>query len=175
MNSLKMWLTKLRISNALDDGKPLPPDVARAVAQSPELRRFAENVGIADESLKEAHSAAAPDSLHAAIMFAVRSAQAAGARTRQPLRRHLTPASAVGLLILLCLGVFVASHFSHSPAADPNSAVPSSLSLASTTLETGRDWVHTMPSAALAPLNDEMLRLNRDLTNAQNYLLASLP
>ena len=39
----------------------------------------------------------------------------------------------------------------------------------------GDQMVRTMPSAVVAPLSDELERLNRDLDKTAKFLLASLP
>lgn len=174
---MKIWLTKLRISNTLDGDKPLPPSIQRALATSPELRHFAENVASLDKALKNTRPApAAPAGLHAAILRAVCSAETTGvAETSgwEKFWQRLVPVSALGLLILL--GVLGVGRFFRTPPVVPSSASSPSLALAGSTLETGDELVRTAPSAAFSPLSDEMRRLNRDLTSAQNYLLASLP
>ena len=171
---MKTWLTKFRISNALDNRKSLPPAVERAVAQSEELRRFAEIAADLDQALK--NSRPVPEisaSLHAAIMRAVRAAEPEPAYDWQKIWPRLIPATALALLVLL--GIFGASDFSRQPAAILQPAELSSLAVASSVLETGGQLIHEMPDAALSPLNEEMQRLNRDLDGAKNFLLASLP
>ena len=194
---MKTWFTKWKISNALDEGKPLPPSVQRAMANSAELRRFAENTAALDETLKNTRPApTAPSGLHAAVLRAVRSAENAGAAEFsgwEKFRQRLIPVSALGLLMILGLlgtdryfrpppvsgtGVSpVSLHSEMAPGSETHGqdARATTLALASSTLETGDELVQTAPTAALAPLSDEMLRLNRDVINAQNYLLASLP
>ena len=171
---MKTWLTKFRISNALDNRKSLPPAVERAVAQSEELRCFAEIAADLDQALK--NSRPEPEtsaSLHAAIMRAVRAAEPEPAYDWQKIWPRLIPAAALALLVLL--GIFGASDYSRQPAAILQPAELSSLAVASSVLETGGQLIHEMPDAALSPLNEEMQRLNRDLDGAKNFLLASLP
>ena len=174
---MKTWFIKLRISNALDEGKPLPQSIKRAMANSAELRRFAENTAALDETLKNTRPApAAPAGLHAAILRAVRSAESverAESSGWEKFRQRLIPVSALGLLMIL--GLLGTDRFYRQPAVVAPPASSSSFALASTTLETGDELVQAAPTAALAPLSDEMRRLDRDVTNAQNYLLASLP
>ena len=171
---MKTWLTKLKISNALDDRKPLPPDVERAVAESAELRRFADNSADLDRAFKKSRPAPQTSArLHATIMRAVRSAESAPAFDWQKIWPRLIPATALALLVLL--GVFGASHFSRQPTVVLQPVGMSSLADASSALEMSGKLVRELPDAALSPLNDEMLRLNRDLTSVQNFLLASLP
>ena len=171
---MKTWLTKFRISNALDNRKSLPPAVERAVAQSEELRRFAEIAADLDQALK--NSRPVPEtsaSQHAAIMRAVRTAEPEPAYDWQKIWPRLIPATALALLVLL--GIFGASNYSRQPAAILQPAELSSLAVASSVLETGGKLIHEMPDAALSPLSDEMQRLNRDLDGAKKFLLASLP
>lgn len=171
---MKTWLTKWRISNALDERKPLPPAVERALAESAELRRFAADAAAVDQTLtKTRPEPTAPASLHASIMRAVHSAESSEHPGWQNFWPRLIPASALALLILL--SIFGVHRFSHPAAVISPVAETSSLAIASSALETGGNLVRAMPGAALSPLSDEMVRLNRDLTNAQNYLLASLP
>ena len=171
---MKTWLTKFRISNALDNRKSLPPAVERAVAQSEELRRFAEIAADLDQALK--NSRPVPEtsaSLHAAIMRAVRTAEPEPAYHWQKIWPRLIPATALALLVLL--GIFGASNYSRQPAAILQPAELSSLAVASSVLETGGQLIQEMPDAALSPLNEEMQQLNRDLDGAKKFLLASLP
>ena len=171
---MKTWLTKFRISNALDNRKSLPPAVERAVAQSEELRRFAEIAADVDQALK--NSRPVPEisaSLHAAIMRAVRAAEPEPAYDWQKIWPRLIPATALALLVLL--GIFGASNYSRQRAAILQPTELSSLAVASSVLETGGQLIQEMPDAALSPLSDEMQRLNRDLDGAKKFLLASLP
>lgn len=173
---MKTWLAKLKISSALDDRKPLPPDIERPVAESEELRRFADNSADLDQGLKNSR----PDlktsaSLHAAIMRAVRAAEPvrAPAFDWQKIWGRWIPATALASLILLVF--FAVSHNSHRSELPAKPAALSTFADASSAVETGGKLVRELPDAALSPLNDERLRLNRDLANAQKFLLASLP
>ena len=171
---MKSWLTKFRISSAIDERKPLPPTFARAVAQSAELRRFVENMAVLDEALKTARpTPVASASLHAGILRAIQSAEAADTDGWEQFQSRLIPASALGLVILI--GVFGVVRPYRS--LETVSLAPGSPTVAvvSTALETGGEIVRTVPSITVSPLSDELARLNRDVTNAQNYLLASLP
>ena len=171
---MKTWLTKFRISNALDNRKSLPPAVESAVAQSEEVRRFAEIAADLDQALKNSRPApqtAAP--LHAAIMRAVWAAEPEPADDWQKIWPRLIPATTLALLVLL--GIFGASNFFRHPATILQPAELSSLAVASSVMETGGKLVREMPDAALSPLSEEMQRLNLDLASAQKFLLASLP
>src|SRR5579859_2403227 len=59
---MKSWLTKFRISNALDAGKPLPERLRRRIAAEPELERFVDCAGAFGRSLRS--GAVAVPSLH---------------------------------------------------------------------------------------------------------------
>ena len=50
-----------------------------------------------------------------------------------------------------------------------------SLAAAQSALEMGGQMARAMPAAMVSPLTDELNRVNRDLTNTANFLLASLP
>ena len=171
---MKTWLARWKISTALDDRKPLPPAVERAVAESEELRRFADNSADLDRALKKSQpEPETSTTLHAAIMRAVRSAEPARTFDWQKIWPRLIPAA--GLTLLVVLGIFGASHFSREPTAVSPPLGRPSLADASSALETGGRLVREMPDAALSPLNEEMRRLDRDLSNVQKFLLASLP
>ena len=169
---MRTWLTKLKISHALDQRKPLPPAAQQAIVRSTDLRQFTENVLAVDRALKKNIPAPAPENLHAGIMRAVRSAESAPDSGWKIWRAQLIPASALGVLLLLVAFGMLRSARQVRVAAPDKAA---SLALASATLDAGRALVRTAPEAALDPLATEMRRLNRDLENAQNYLLAAIP
>lgn len=171
---MKTWLTKWKISNALDDRQSLSPAIKRAVAQSEELRRFAETAAGVDQALKNPRpTTETPASLHAAVMRAVRNAEPEPTFDWQKFWPRLLPATAVALLVLL--GIFGASHFFRPTTVVSQPAESSSLDIASSALETGGTFVRAMPAATLSPLNDEMRRLRRDLDGTKKFILASLP
>jgi hypothetical protein len=106
-------------------------------------------------------------SLHASIMRAVRASNRAAAAENRPLWPRWIPVSGVALLSILavCLAVLFASH----PAARRQPAV------ASSALELGGTLMRQAPEAAISPLNDEMQKLDHDLSNVKEFLMASLP
>jgi len=57
----------------------------------------------------------------------------------------------------------------------PETHESKSLIAAASALEVGGQVTHTLPSAVVAPLSDELQGLNQDLDNAAQYLLASMP
>ena len=171
---MKTWLTKFRISNTLDTGKPWPPAVQRAVAQSEELRHFAENAAALHQALKNSQpEPTVSASLHTSIMRAVRTAESSPVFSWQDSWPRLIAAPTLALLVLL--GVAAAIHFSRPPGAGSGHSESSSLAAASSALDLGGKLVREMPDAALSPLSEEMQRLNLDLASAQKFLLASLP
>ena len=171
---MKTWLTKFRISNTLDTGKPWPPAVQRAVAQSEELRHFAENAAALHQALKNSQpEPAVSASLHTSIMRAVRTAEPTPVFSWQIFWPRLIPVSA--LVVLVFIGVFAVNNFSRHPDAGSKHVESSSLAAASSALDLGGKLVREMPDAALSPLSDEMQRLNHNLASAQKFLLASLP
>ena len=60
------------------------------------------------------------------------------------------------------------------PVAPPAQGTQS-LAAATTALEMSGQLAQTVPSAVVAPLSDELARLNRDLDNTAQFILASLP
>jgi hypothetical protein len=170
---MKNWLTKLKISHALDQRKPLPPAAQQAIARSTDLRQFTENVLAVDRALTKTISVPAPENLHAHIMRAVRSAESVPDTGWKIWPARLVPASALALL--LCLTVFGMVRSSRPPASATAPDKSASLAFASATLDAGSAWVRAAPQAALEPLTTEMRGLNHDLENAQNYLLAAVP
>ncbi len=171
---MKTWLAKYRISNALDDRKPLPPSIEQAMAQSEELRNFADTTTGLDQALKNSRpELEAPVSLHAAIMRAVQAAEPEPAFDWQKIWPRLIPTAAIALLVLL--GIFGAEHFYHPTTAVPQPAESPIFTAASSALETGGALVRAVPRAALSPLNEEIRRLNRDLDGTKKLILASLP
>jgi hypothetical protein len=167
---MKSWMAKLRISMALDSDQPPAAWMRRKPSASAELRGIEEEMVALDRGLKEtAPRAEAPASLHQSIMQAVRAANRPVAAPRQPsvLRWVPVPVFAV-LLVLVVVWVL------QSPVRPPvQTAQP--LAAATTALHLGNQVVRTMPTAVVAPLSDELDRLNRDLDKTAQFLLASLP
>lgn len=171
---MKNWLIKWRISNALDQRTTLPQKALRAMARSVELQRFAGNAAAVDAALRKGPPAGAgPDDLHDRIMRAIQSAETVQALPHREFRARLVPLAALGSLVLL--GIATAVYCSRPNAGAPLPGGTSSLTIASTTLETGGEWITTAPGAALSPLSEEMSRLDHDLEGVQEHLLASVP
>jgi hypothetical protein len=122
---------------------------------------------ILDEALRGSVPASEmPPALHASIMDAVRLAgPPAPPMRKQSIARWLL-APAVALLVCAVW----AWHFGSRPAA-PHIA----FERAGSALATSREMARAVPGAALAPLTQEWQRLNQDLDNTTQFLLAALP
>jgi hypothetical protein len=161
---MKSWLAKFRISAALDAGKPLPESLRRSVASDPELERFTRRTEALGRALRR--PAAANPALHDSIMRAVRAA----ARQEQPLRAPwaawwAVPAS-IAALVVIC---FWFGFHRQAPPGGP------SLDGAVMVLEMSEKMPNAMPSFMMAPLSDEWARVDHDLQNTTQVLLASFP
>ena len=167
---MKSWLAKMKLSAALDAGPKPSPSRRPGSNRSDELRRFEQELTTLDATLRgTAPRAQAPASLHHSIMRAVQTAKqpAAALAPLAFLRWMAVPAGAALVLLL-------AWHGLRAPANKPAPATQS-LTTAAAALEAGGQIALIVPSAVVAPLSDELQRPNRDLDNAAQYLLASLP
>jgi hypothetical protein len=169
-------LLKFLVSKSLDDAKPLPPSLRRRLRHSGELCRFAQDAETIGQTLKASSPEnSAPPWLHQSIMMAIMRSDAQAAIAP---RRHFRPlllAASVATLIALLAGV-AAVHFTPShPRLAVTAADAASLSMAGSALEMGGGLIRQAPHDALAPLSDEMQRLQSDLDRAQRFLLTSLP
>ena len=88
---MKSWLTKLRISTALDSGKALPESLRRKIAADPALERFAYRAESLVRPLR--NLPLADPSLHDGIMRAVRAAAQPEQAQRAPMLMWLTGAA----------------------------------------------------------------------------------
>jgi hypothetical protein len=123
-----------------------------------------------DRALKEtAPKVEAPASLHRSIMQAVRAADRPAAAQSQPTLLRWLPAPVLAVMLVLA-----AVWALRSPVRTPGQNAKS-LAAAGTALQLGDQMVRTMPAAMVAPLSDELDRLNRDLDKTAQFLLASLP
>jgi hypothetical protein len=167
---MKSWFTKFRISTALDDGHKLPEPSRRQPTGSDELDGFEQDMAVVDRALREtAPRIQAPASLHRSIMRAVETARHRAERPHSlaMLRWLVAPAAAAVALML----VWPSEHISKTlPKPEAQS-----LAAAVSALEIGNQVARVAPSAVVAPLSDELERLNRDLDSAAQFLLASVP
>jgi hypothetical protein len=171
---MKTWLTKWRISSAVDDRRPLPPGVAPLLAQSGELRDFVEKTAALELALRDSRPVPVTSpGLHASIMRAVQSAEPARAFAWPEFRARLLPAAALALL--LGLSLFGAGQFAKPSWVIAHPVGSPSLAAAGSAVEISGQLMYALPAAALSPLNHERQSLNRDLASAQAFLLASLP
>jgi hypothetical protein len=174
---MKSWLLKFKISSALDDRKPLPPTLESAINRSEEARRFAADSKTLEQRLKQQlPKPQAPPSLHSGIMRSVRAAAHAPEPDNQISWMRWIPVSALALLVVL--GALAAIHFSPNHVSNSTTAKPApppSLATAGSALELGSDMLRDAPAAAMSPLVAEARHLNTDLTNAKEFLLATLP
>ena len=171
MNS---WLTKLRISAALDSRRALPDSLQTRIDRSEELRRFGQDLRALDQALRHAPAPPEVDAVfHSSIMRKVRAAKAAAAPQRKTNVLRWLPAPAFASLAVL----FIWAASRQLPPTPARTPVPDtrSLAAASNALEVGNLMARTAPSAALGPLSEEWDRVSRDLDNTAQFLLASLP
>jgi hypothetical protein len=167
---MKTWLTKFRIANALGSRRPLPAPLQDAIARDAELRRFADETAAVDEALRTSPpEMKTPVGLHSSIMHAIHSETE---ELRQPqiipwLRWLAAPA--VTALVLAGFWLVI------RPTGDPKSPAFVPLAAASTALELPHQIARTVPAGVLAPLSEEMDRVNQDLDRTKQFLIASLP
>jgi hypothetical protein len=167
---MKSWFTKLRISAALDAGHKLSASLRRNIGSSEQLRGVEEEMTALDCALKQASPRPqAPPGLHRSIMQAVRVAERPQAAPGGLafLRRVAAP-------LVAALALVAVWQTLRGPVAPPTQGTQS-LAAATTALEMSGQLAQTVPSAVVAPLSDELARLNRDLDNTAQFILASLP
>lgn len=164
--NMKTWLTKFRISNALNDASSTQNQVLSQGSQSGETRRFGETVRSLDRRLKSVQPAhTVPPGLHDSVMRAVRGASRDQERQSAPKLLRGLPAPALALLVVG--GLWLTLNRSE-PESQP-------LPTASDALEQSHKLTRQAPAAVLAPLSKEMESLNRDFRNAVDFLVASVP
>ena len=163
---MKTWFAQFKKSCALDDVgvhlKPSPEDPT----ESDSVREFEQAAKSLDRRLKSSPPTGEPPAgLHGSVMQAVRGAARTGKQTSPRLMLRWLPAPAFALLVVAGLWWVL------NQPANP----PPKLTMAVTTLEQSHQLAQQAPAAALAPLSKEMEALNRDLRNAVEILLASVP
>ena len=167
---MKLWLTKARISAALDAGKKPSAWLRQRVSGSDELRGFEQEMTALDRALKQSvPRPETPPSLHRSIMQAVQATERPAATRPELTVLRWLPAPALAVFVLLA--VWLAPRRPVPPLVQDMQ----SLSAATTALDIGGQMARAVPSAVVAPLSDELERLNRDLNNTAQFLLASLP
>lgn len=172
---MKSWFAKFRISAALDAGRPLSPSLRAAIARADDLRRFEANAIGLDRTLRNsAPKREAPPELHSSIMRAVRSANHSASRPRSAPSLGWLAAPALAVLLLI-VGLWWSLDRPAASRVVASTAPAPPWSVAATALEQAGQLARTAPSVALAPLTDELARADRDVFNATQFLLASLP
>lgn len=93
---MKTWLTKFKISNALDAGRALPEQLRRKIAGDAELERFVDCAESLGRSLRGATIAVPP--LHDGIMRAVRASVRKEEPHRAPVLSWLAASAGVAAM-----------------------------------------------------------------------------
>jgi hypothetical protein len=167
---MRLWFAKARLSAALDAGQQPSAGLRRRLNGSPELRGFEQEMLALDRALKQtAPKPEAPVSLHRSIMQAVQAANCPADAQRESATLHWARVPGLAVIIALALCWVL-----HGPMRQP-AQTAQSLAAATTALEMGGQLARAVPTAVVAPLSDELERLNRDLDNTAQFLLASLP
>ena len=157
---------RFRISNALDSKEPLSAGLQSKISNSPELQDFSQSAVEVDRSLRNELQSDSPPWLHASIMNAIKT----GARRAE--RKHYFPKlrrCAFGICVLaIAFGVW----FSLNRLAPTQSV---SMAGVTDALDFRVEIKDTIPDVQVSSLSDELERLNHDLDNATQTLLAALP
>ena len=164
---MRLLFSEYRISTALDAARPLTPALQQKLAANDELRRFAQGLSALDHALRDSvPQPEPPPALHASIMRALRmdARPVPSVRKSSILRWLPAPAFAV-LVCALCVW-----HFTSVRSPSRNA-----FETASTALAAGGEMARAVPGTALAPLTEEWQRVNQDLDNTAQFLLAALP
>jgi hypothetical protein len=162
---MKTWLAKFRISSALDSGRPLPETLRQKIAADAELQRFVRRADALGRALKHQPLPPGPP-LHDSIMRAVRESARRGQPRGAPVSFWLTASAAAAAVAGVC--VWLAFHRA-APSAGPSLNGPALV------LEMSEEIPNAMPLAMLAPLTNELARVDRDLQDTTQILLASFP
>jgi hypothetical protein len=162
---MKTWLAKFRISVALDAGQPWPESLRRAVAADPALARFAQRTEILGRALRLAPPPVEP-ALRDSIMRAVRAAARAEPSRRAPVSVWRAATAAVAAVAVVCLWT---AH--HHPAPPGRQSLDGAVAV----LEIGEQIPGAMPSLVMSPLSNEWDRMDRNLRDTTQVLLASFP
>jgi len=169
---MKNWLTKLSLSFHLDSRKPIPPRLQQRIDASPELHRFAQASAGVHDRLKASHpTCQPPPSLHRSIMHEIQNSR----RTEIPKKTARLVWLPASLVAVFALGLLSWLHVSPAPTPALTQPVPQTLAQAAVVLDSGEQLTSTLPDSLLAPLSQELQRLNHDLDQTGQLLLASLP
>jgi hypothetical protein len=132
------------------------------------LSKFIRGLEDVDRALRHPPSAPPPDpALHDSIMRAVRAAARAEQPQRKPIFAWVVSAGVALSLAALAAGLLL------RPAATPKSVMaPNDLAEAP---GAALDLGERMPGMFMAPLSNELVRVDHDLHNTTQVLLASFP
>lgn len=167
---MKTWFTSFRISAALDSGHKPSGSQRESINRSEEVQSVEQDMTALDRALRqERPEPQTPPGLHRSIMRAVRVAQRPQAAPRGLAVLRWVAAPVVAALVVLAVWPAL-----RGPGR-PHAHGRQSLAAATTALEMSSQLAKTVPSAVVAPLSDELERLNRDLDNTAQFILASLP
>jgi hypothetical protein len=161
---MKSLLTKWRISAALDSGQPLPESLQREIAADPELQRFARKSEALGQTLQNVQPSVPP--LHDSIMRAVRAAARREEPRTAPVWSWLATSGAVAAVVALCL---------YWGVVRPRVVAARALNEPGIVLDNCARMPATMPSFAMAPLSNEWARVDHNLQDTAQVLMASLP
>lgn len=161
---MKLWLTKLRISSALDAGRPLAESLRRKIAADPELAEFVQRTDTLASRLRRPQSTV-PD-LHDGIMRAVR----ASVPPPSP-RRRFSPAwlaAPIGIAAVFVLGLLMGR---------PHPAPPAKMSFNAplAILDMSETIPATVPPAMMAPLTSEWAKVNHDVQSTRDIVASTFP
>jgi hypothetical protein len=168
MNS---WLTLFRISAARDEGKPLPESLRQKISRNTHLREFEENTNAVEHALRNARTEeTAPPFLAGSIMRAVKESGRPAAGKAHTWAAAFRVSGALGTALV---ALAVAMWLTGTRPVRPET--PNVMASTSSALQLGDTLTHSLPLATVTPLNDELSRLNLDLTNTARFLLANVP
>jgi hypothetical protein len=168
---MKSWLAKFRISAALDEGRRLPKGLAKAAANSEELRRFDESAVKLDAALRIARpQVELPPLLHEAILGAVEAAERPASAEPRGTWLRWVPVPALALLVVF--GVWWGMRHRQP---QPSAAETQSLVWVSTVMDVSDQMRGALPGAVVSPLSEELAYLDEDVGRTAEFLLASLP
>jgi hypothetical protein len=169
MNS---WFTRFRISAARDEGRSLAESLQKKISANAHLGEFEARISALEHALRAARpEAVEPPFLAASIMRAVKKSAYPSAKPQ----RWITTLRASTIVATLMVALaFVGFWFANRPSG---SLMPATNAFVSSdaALELGNTVTHTLPLVAVAPLNDELGRVDLDVTNTVRFLLANVP
>lgn len=160
---MKSWLTKFRISDALDSGRPLPESMRRQIAADPDLSHFAHQSELLAQTKPETP---ADSDLHHSIMRAV------SASSRRPERSRPTPALSWLTASATLAAIVVVTLCVDRPAPTP---VYPSMGDPLAVLQMSEEASAKVPAVVMAPLSHELALVNHDVQDTTQILLSSFP